>query len=82
MEVMVSTMRDKGIKQMELISSCLRLLEMYAQRHPPVQADVDPEKKTIVVLGSGWASTSFLKDIDTDEYNVVKYGCGCLSRKR
>lgn len=45
---------------------------MYAQRHPPVQADVDPEKKTIVVLGSGWASTSFLKDIDTDEYNVVK----------
>lgn len=45
--------------------------EMYAQRHPPVQADIDPEKKTIVVLGSGWASTSFLKDIDTDDYNVV-----------
>lgn len=44
---------------------------MYAQRHPPVQADIDPEKKTIVVLGSGWASTSFLKDIDTDDYNVV-----------
>ncbi|KAL7333175.1 NADH:ubiquinone oxidoreductase [Mucor circinelloides] len=45
--------------------------EMYMQRHPSAQADIDPEKKTIVVLGSGWASTSFLKDIDTDHYNVV-----------
>lgn len=44
---------------------------MYVQRHPQVQADIDPEKKTIVILGSGWASTSFLKDIDTDHYNVV-----------
>jgi NADH:ubiquinone reductase (non-electrogenic) len=44
---------------------------MYVQRNPPVQADIDPEKKTIVVLGSGWASTSFLKDIDTEDYNVV-----------
>ncbi|EIE84759.1 hypothetical protein RO3G_09469 [Rhizopus delemar RA 99-880] len=31
----------------------------------------DPNKKTIVVLGSGWASTSFLKAIDTNLYNVV-----------
>ncbi|KAI9248977.1 hypothetical protein EDC94DRAFT_624556 [Helicostylum pulchrum] len=45
--------------------------EMYVQRHPLVQAETDPEKKTIVILGSGWASTSFLKDIDTDHYNVV-----------
>ncbi|KAI8876262.1 FAD/NAD(P)-binding domain-containing protein [Backusella circina FSU 941] len=44
---------------------------MAVMRHPLVQAPVDPEKKTIVVLGSGWASTSFLKDIDTDQYNVV-----------
>ncbi|KAG1239866.1 hypothetical protein G6F68_018216 [Rhizopus microsporus] len=35
----------------------------------PVPAD--PNKKTIVVLGSGWAATSFLKAIDTDLYNVV-----------
>ncbi|KAI7896490.1 uncharacterized protein EV154DRAFT_456265 [Mucor mucedo] len=45
--------------------------EMYVQRHPHVQNEMDPEKKTIVILGSGWASTSFLKDIDTDDYNVV-----------
>jgi NADH:ubiquinone reductase (non-electrogenic) len=44
---------------------------MYEHRHPVVQAEVDPTKKTIVVLGSGWASTSFLKAVDTDEYNVV-----------
>ncbi|KAI7860696.1 hypothetical protein BDC45DRAFT_492617 [Circinella umbellata] len=45
---------------------------MYEQRHPPQeQGEIDPSKKTIVVLGSGWASTSFLKDINTDEYNVI-----------
>jgi len=52
---------------------------MYMQRHPSTQADVDPEKKTIVVLGSGWASTSFLKDIDTDHYNVVSMICMMIS---
>jgi NADH:ubiquinone reductase (non-electrogenic) len=45
--------------------------EMYVQRHPQDQLPYDPEKKTIVILGSGWASTSLLKDIDTDHYNVV-----------
>lgn len=44
---------------------------MYQHRHPVEQAELDPTKKTIVVLGSGWASTSFLKAIDTDQYNVV-----------
>ncbi|KAI7870834.1 NADH dehydrogenase [Spinellus fusiger] len=44
---------------------------MWDSRHPPVQKSHDPTKKTIVVLGSGWASTSFLKAIDTEEYNVV-----------
>lgn len=61
----------KGKSQLERLM-VTKLIEMYAQRHPPVQADIDPEKKTIVVLGSGWASTSFLKDIDTDDYNVVR----------
>jgi NADH:ubiquinone reductase (non-electrogenic) len=31
----------------------------------------DPEKKTLVVLGSGWGATSLLKTIDTTDYNVV-----------
>ncbi|ORY94585.1 hypothetical protein BCR43DRAFT_494262 [Syncephalastrum racemosum] len=44
---------------------------MYEHRHPPAQEQLDPSKKTIVVLGSGWASTSFLKAVDTDHYNVV-----------
>lgn len=40
-------------------------------RHPGAQLPPDPSKKTVVVLGSGWAATSFLKTLDTDEYNVV-----------
>lgn len=31
----------------------------------------DKEKKTIVVLGTGWGATSLLKNIDTEDYNVV-----------
>lgn len=32
----------------------------------------DPEKKTIVVLGSGWGATSLLSTLDTADYNVVR----------
>ncbi|KAK8850435.1 hypothetical protein IAR55_004353 [Kwoniella newhampshirensis] len=42
-----------------------------AQSHPPEQLDADPTKPTLVVLGSGWGATSFLKSLDTDEFNVV-----------
>ncbi|KAF9074732.1 pyridine nucleotide-disulfide oxidoreductase-domain-containing protein [Rhodocollybia butyracea] len=41
------------------------------ERHPGSQLAYDPEKKTVVVLGSGWGATSLLKTIDTTEYNVV-----------
>lgn len=45
---------------------------MYYHRHPTEYPNpTDPKKKTVVILGSGWASTSFLKSIDTDLYNVV-----------
>ncbi|KAI8327448.1 hypothetical protein EDC96DRAFT_531868 [Choanephora cucurbitarum] len=45
---------------------------MYEHLHPTsAPTPFDPSKKTIVVLGSGWASTSFLKAIDTELYNVV-----------
>ncbi|KAG1152594.1 hypothetical protein G6F37_005380 [Rhizopus arrhizus] len=45
---------------------------MYKHLHPTMDPiPSDPNKKTIVVLGSGWASTSFLKAIDTNLYNVV-----------
>ncbi|EPQ31531.1 uncharacterized protein PFL1_00864 [Pseudozyma flocculosa PF-1] len=44
---------------------------VWAGRNPPQQEPQDPSKKTIVVLGSGWAATSLLKSIDTSEYNVV-----------
>ncbi|KAJ3028144.1 NADH:ubiquinone oxidoreductase [Rhizophlyctis rosea] len=45
--------------------------EVYNARHPPSQFQWDHTKKTVAILGSGWAATSILKDIDTDNYNVV-----------
>lgn len=40
-------------------------------RHPGAQLPFDPEKKTLVVLGSGWGASSLLKTLDTTDYNVV-----------
>jgi NADH:ubiquinone reductase (non-electrogenic) len=40
-------------------------------RHPGSQLPHDPSKKNVVVVGSGWASTAFLKNLDTAEYNVT-----------
>lgn len=30
----------------------------------------EPHKKRVVVLGTGWAGTSFLKDLDVSSYDV------------
>ncbi|KAH9026835.1 FAD/NAD-P-binding domain-containing protein [Lactarius pseudohatsudake] len=40
-------------------------------RYPGSQLPHDPSKKNIVVVGSGWGSTAFLKSLDTAEYNVT-----------
>ncbi|EAU86695.2 NADH dehydrogenase [Coprinopsis cinerea okayama7 len=40
-------------------------------KHPGTQLPFDPEKKTLVVLGSGWGATSLLTTLDTTDYNVV-----------
>ena len=42
------------------------------ERHPGPQLPFDPEKKTLVILGSGWAATSLLKGLDTENYNTVR----------
>ncbi|KAJ2163201.1 NADH:ubiquinone oxidoreductase [Coemansia sp. RSA 552] len=34
-------------------------------------ATVDPAKKTLVLLGTGWGTTTILKTLDTSKYNVV-----------
>ncbi|KAK6442047.1 NADH:ubiquinone oxidoreductase [Oleoguttula sp. CCFEE 5521] len=44
---------------------------IYLNRHPGEQAEPDPTKKTLVVLGTGWGSVSLLKKLDTENYNVV-----------
>ncbi|KAK9897980.1 FAD/NAD(P)-binding domain-containing protein [Cystobasidium minutum MCA 4210] len=43
----------------------------YINRHPPIQLPHDPAKKNLVILGNGWASTSLLKNLDTEGYNVT-----------
>jgi NADH:ubiquinone reductase (non-electrogenic) len=41
------------------------------ERHPGPQLPHDPSKKNVVIVGSGWASTAFLKNLDTFDYNVT-----------
>ncbi|KAI1167973.1 hypothetical protein F5B18DRAFT_599581 [Nemania serpens] len=43
----------------------------YLDRNPDEQYAPDPQKKTLVVLGTGWGSVSLLKKLDTANYNVV-----------
>ncbi|KAI9758987.1 MAG: External alternative NADH-ubiquinone oxidoreductase mitochondrial [Chaenotheca gracillima] len=45
--------------------------EIYDQRHPNEQFDPDTDKKTLVILGTGWGAVSLLKKLDTENYNVV-----------
>ncbi|KAI8817145.1 uncharacterized protein EV422DRAFT_257097 [Fimicolochytrium jonesii] len=45
--------------------------EVYNARHPPAQFGWDHSKKTIAILGSGWAAASLLKELDSENYNVV-----------
>ncbi|KAJ3288352.1 NADH:ubiquinone oxidoreductase [Rhizoclosmatium sp. JEL0117] len=44
---------------------------VYESRHPLPQFEWDHSKETIAILGTGWGSTSLLKDLDTENYNVV-----------
>ncbi|KAN0116499.1 hypothetical protein V8E52_005880 [Russula decolorans] len=41
------------------------------ERNPGPQLPHDPSKKNVVVVGSGWGLTVFLKKPDTSEYNVT-----------
>ncbi|KAI0275857.1 FAD/NAD-P-binding domain-containing protein [Russula aff. rugulosa BPL654] len=41
------------------------------ERNPGPQLPHDSSKKNIVVVGSGWGSTAFLKKLDTSDYNVT-----------
>ncbi|KAF2168229.1 hypothetical protein M409DRAFT_21669 [Zasmidium cellare ATCC 36951] len=44
---------------------------IWQNRNPVEQQEPDPTKKTLVVLGTGWGSVSLLKNLDTENYNVV-----------
>ncbi|KAL1741333.1 hypothetical protein HDZ31DRAFT_76258 [Schizophyllum fasciatum] len=40
-------------------------------RHPGKQLPFDAAKKTVVVIGSGWGATSWLRGVDNTEFNVI-----------
>ncbi|KAJ4150031.1 hypothetical protein LMH87_010799 [Akanthomyces muscarius] len=44
---------------------------IYDDRNPGEQFIPDPSKKTLVILGTGWGSVALLKNLDTENYNVV-----------
>lgn len=44
---------------------------VYESGQGGVQTKPDPNKKTLVILGTGWGSVSLLKKLDTENYNVV-----------
>lgn len=44
---------------------------VYDANNPPAQLPFEEGKKKIVILGSGWAATSLLKSIDTEQYSVT-----------
>ncbi|KAI5117167.1 hypothetical protein M0805_003983 [Coniferiporia weirii] len=43
----------------------------HKDKNPGLQLPFDESKKTLVVLGSGWGATSFLRSLDTEDYNVI-----------
>ncbi|KAI9698823.1 MAG: NADH:ubiquinone oxidoreductase [Candelina mexicana] len=44
---------------------------VYTLRNPAEQYDPSPDKKNLVILGTGWGSVSLLKKLDTENYNVI-----------
>lgn len=56
-------------------TSGLFVYTSYKDRTPGPQEPFNPDKKTIVVLGSGWGATSLLKSIDNEDYNIVRSRC-------
>ncbi|KAI9678697.1 MAG: NADH:ubiquinone oxidoreductase [Caeruleum heppii] len=43
----------------------------YTLRNPAEQFEPDADKKTLVILGTGWGAVSLLKKLDTENYNVI-----------
>jgi NADH:ubiquinone reductase (non-electrogenic) len=44
---------------------------IYETRNPQDQPEPGADKKTLVVLGTGWGAVSLLKKLDTENYNVI-----------
>lgn len=65
------TIVSRGTILAAIAGTCAFVYVTQSETHPGEQLPQDPEKKTLVVLGSGWGATSFLKNLDTEEFNVI-----------
>lgn len=48
----------------------MALSESQSEPERPIVEDHEPRKKKVLVLGTGWAATSFLKGLDASLYDV------------
>ncbi|KAI8052044.1 hypothetical protein BDF22DRAFT_689675 [Syncephalis plumigaleata] len=46
-------------------------MKIYNDQHPYDQPAPGEDKKTLVILGTGWGATSLLKGLKTENYNVI-----------
>lgn len=54
-----------------LVATGYTAYAIYETRWPREQFEPGPNKKTLVILGTGWGSVALLKKLDTENYNVV-----------
>ncbi|ORX65248.1 FAD/NAD(P)-binding domain-containing protein [Linderina pennispora] len=54
-----------------LLAATQRAIYFRARPMSTIVPHTEPQRKTLVLLGTGWGSTTILKNIDTKKFNVV-----------
>ncbi|BEJ08958.1 hypothetical protein CcaverHIS641_0510520 [Cutaneotrichosporon cavernicola] len=67
------TLVSRGAILAAIGAVCTFVYVTQTETNPGDQLPQDPTKKTLVVLGSGWGATSFLKHLDTEEFNPTRF---------
>lgn len=46
-------------------------LGYYSINYPPTQLPHDPDKKSLVILGTGWGGVTLIENLKSEDYNVT-----------